>query len=93
MEVVRKRRLTRGEAHVEVERAVADRSLAQLAALALFDDADRAADVAARLAKDAGEPLAGAFQRCDEGAAAAPAETVDLVRLTSRLVAWFRGLS
>jgi hypothetical protein len=95
MEVVRRRRLTRGEGHAEVERMLGDHggNLARLAALALFDDAARDGDVRARLAADAGEPMAEAWRRCADGTEAAPADTVDLVRLTGRLTAWFRGLS
>jgi hypothetical protein len=95
MEVVRRRRLTRGEGHAEVERLLGDHggNLARLAALALFDDAAREGDVRARLAEDAGEPMAEAWRRCADGTEATPADTVDLVRLTGRLTAWFRGLS
>ena len=94
MEVVRRRRLTRGDAHAEVERALSDDvSLPRLFALALYDDAARAGEVDERLGREAGAPLADVFRRCAEGAAVASAETVDLVRLSSRLVAWLRGLS
>jgi hypothetical protein len=68
-------------------------SLTRLAALALFDDADRGADVPARLERDAGASLAGAFRRCGETEEIAPSEAVDLVRLASQLTAWLRGLS
>jgi hypothetical protein len=94
MEVVRRRRLTRGEAHAAVERALSDAGhLTRLAALALFDDVERGGDVLARLERDAGAPLAQTFRRCDEGNEIAPAEAVDLVRLASKLTAWIRGLS
>lgn len=94
MDVVRRRRLARGEAHADVTRLLADAaSLTRLAALALFDDAGRGADVPARLERDAGAPLARAFRRCGETEEIAPPEAVDLVRLASQLTAWFRGLS
>jgi hypothetical protein len=94
MEVVRRRRLGRGEAHPEVERVLSGAGrLPRLVALALFDDADRTADVAPRLAREAGAPLAEALKECDEGgheldAAAA----VELVRRSGKLAAWLRGL-
>ena len=60
MDVVRRRRLARGEAHADVTRLLADAaSLKSLAALALFDDAGHGADVLARLERDAGARLAG----------------------------------
>jgi hypothetical protein len=37
--------------------------------------------------------MAEAWRRCADGTEATPADTVDLVRLTGRLTAWFRGLS
>jgi recombinational DNA repair ATPase RecF len=93
MEVVRRRWLERGQTHADVTRKLGDvASLTRLAALALFDDADRGADVPARLGKDAGEALAKAFERCGESVEVAPAEAVDLVRRVSQLTAWFRGL-
>ena len=93
MDVVRRRRLTRGEAHADVARMLGEAaSLTRLASLALFDDADRGADVVARLERDAGAPLAKAFRRCGESEEIASAEAVDLVRLASQLTAWFRGL-
>jgi recombinational DNA repair ATPase RecF len=94
MEVVRRRRLTRGEAHAEVEKLLREAgSLTQLAALALYDDAARGAEVAGRLGREAGAPLAQTFQRCETSDEVPPADAVDLVRLASRLVAWFRGLA
>jgi recombinational DNA repair ATPase RecF len=93
MEVVRRRRLRRGEPHREVERALSDtEGLGPLAALALFDDAQRREDVPARLQSEAGAAGAEAFRRCDEGAEELPAgSAVELVRQASRLAAWVRG--
>ena len=94
MEVVRRRRLTRGEAHASVERTLSEAGhLTGLAALALFDDAERGAEVLERLQREAGAPLADAFRRCDESREIAPEAAVDLVRLASKLTAWLRGLS
>src|SRR5712691_6895645 len=94
MEVVRRRRLTRGEAHAAVERTLSEAGrLTGLAALALFDDVERGGEVLERLQRDAGAPLADAFRRCDEGDEIPPEAAVDLVRLASKLTAWLRGLS
>src|SRR5262249_13084827 len=63
IEVIRRRRLARGETHAEVERAVAGAgSLGRLAALALFDDAQKPAHVVARPGRAAGAPPVGTFQ-------------------------------
>ncbi len=94
MEVVRRRRLSRGETHADVERALTEAAdLTRVAALALYDDVERAGEVQRRLEREAGAPLAETFRRCVENADIAPAEAVDVVRLSSRLTAWFRGLS
>ena len=94
MELVRRRRLTRGEAHAAVERTLSEAGhLTGLAALTLFDDVERGAEVLERLQREAGAPLADAFQRCDESAEIPPEAAVDLVRLASKLTAWLRGLS
>jgi recombinational DNA repair ATPase RecF len=94
MEVARRRRLTRGEAHAAVEKTLREAGhLTGLAALALFDDAGRGDEVRERLKREAGPPLADAFRRCEEGGEIPPADAVDLVRLASKLTAWLRGLS
>jgi hypothetical protein len=91
---VRRRRLTRGERHAAVERILSEAgTLSRLGALALFDDAARGGELRDRLQRDAGAPLAETFRRCDEGGEVPPADAVDLVRLSSKLVAWLRGLS
>jgi hypothetical protein len=94
MEVVRRRRLQRGEAHAVVESALGQAGrLDRLAALAVFDDMGRAAQVGEKLAKDAGAPLAECYNRCAAaGEDIAPAEAVELVRRASQLAAWLRGL-
>ena len=96
MEVVRRRRLGRGEPHGEVERALSEAGrLMRLMALALFDDVERTADVLPRLGREAGPPLAEALKQCDEGApeVQAAAAAVALVRQSSKLAAWLRGLA
>jgi recombinational DNA repair ATPase RecF len=94
MEVVRRRWLTRGEAHAAVERTLSEAGhLSRLAALALFDDVERGEDVLDRIRREGGEALADTFRRCEESGEVAPAEAGDLVRLASKLSAWLRGLS
>jgi hypothetical protein len=95
MEVVRRRRLGRGEPHGEVERVLGNAErLMQMAALALFDDVERSADVLPRLEREAGPPLARTLAQCDEGAEAVQAAAaVELVRQSSKLAAWLRGLA
>jgi hypothetical protein len=92
-EVVRRRRLSRGEAHAQVERTLGDAGhLSRLAPLALFDDADRGSGVVARIRGEAGASLGDAYQRCETGGEIPPADAVELVRLTSKLTVWLRGL-
>ena len=94
MEVVRRRRLGRGEPHGEVERALADAGgLLPLAALALFDDAraprGRALPRRARSREAPGRGHEAVRRgRSDEDAAAA----IELVRQSGKLAAWLRGL-
>jgi recombinational DNA repair ATPase RecF len=93
MEVVRRRRLGRGDAPADVERALGEAArLPRLFALALFDDASREADVLPRLEREAGPPLAAVLRRCDGGKEGAGPAALDLVRQSSKLVAWLRGL-
>jgi hypothetical protein len=94
MEVVRRRRLTRGDTHAAVQRALAEaQHLTNLAALALFDDVARAGQVLEHLRQKAGTQLADAFRNCDDGEEIPAEGALDLVRLTSKLTAWFRELS
>jgi hypothetical protein len=93
MEVVRRRRLSRGEPHAEVERALRDADpLTRLLALALFDDVERAADVLPRLEREMGPPVAGTVRQCEEGSHDGAMAGVELVRQASKLAAWLRGL-
>ena len=94
MEAVRRRRLTRGESHGDVERLLAEsEGLAALAGLALFDDAKRGKDVEKRLEKEVGSELAAVYRRCEAGREVKATEVLDLARLASKLVAWLRGVS
>jgi hypothetical protein len=94
MEVVRRRRLTRGEPHGAVERVLsAAGGLPRLAALAVFDDPERASDVVAQLGRDVGPEGADTFRHCVAGSDEAPTiAAVDLVRRSSKLAAWVQGL-
>jgi hypothetical protein len=68
-EVTRRRLLGRGVRHTDVEqRILAARTLAQKAALALFDDADRGGEVNDQLRRRFGPGLATAYQRARRGA-------------------------
>jgi recombinational DNA repair ATPase RecF len=95
MEVVRRRRLGRGEPHAEVERALHEASgLVPLASLALFDDAARARDVLPHVRREAGPALGDALARCEDTTRElAAADAVELVRQSSKLAAWLRGLA
>jgi hypothetical protein len=95
MEVVRRRRLSRGERYGDVERALAEAGrLVRLLALALFDDAERGGEALPRLQRDAGAPLAEAARLCDaDMPEVAAAEAVELARQSSKLAAWLRGLA
>jgi hypothetical protein len=94
MEVVRRRRLQRGESYGDVERLLGEADgLSALAGLALFDDAARGKDVGRRLEKEAGSELALVYKRCETGSEVRASEALDLARLASKLVAWLRGLA
>ena len=94
MEVVRRRRLGRGEPHAEVERALSGAGrLTRLAALAFFDDVERGGDVLSHVERENGRAAADTFRRCDEGRREAQTvASVDLVRQASKLAAWLRGV-
>ena len=94
MEVVRRRRLTRGEPHGEVERSLGEAGpLARLAALAVFDDAERTEDVPARLERDLGPEGVETFRQCAATGDELPTiAAVDLVRRAGKLAAWIQGL-
>ena len=67
-EVVRRRRLLRGDAFVKVEESIAEaKTLTQLASLALYDDKDRGNDVLARINRDFGSEQGDAFTASNKG--------------------------
>ncbi|WP_433288333.1 AAA family ATPase [Micromonospora sp. CA-244673] len=67
--IVWRRRVARGVAHDDIERAVVDasRRLTTTVALALFDDADRGGDVLGYLSRRHGSRAVGAYKACKEG--------------------------
>jgi energy-coupling factor transporter ATP-binding protein EcfA2 len=69
IESVRRRRLGRGDAHADVESALRSVSrLGQFAAMALFDDAAKAGEVAGRIEREHGSGKVRAFQAANRGA-------------------------
>jgi energy-coupling factor transporter ATP-binding protein EcfA2 len=87
IDVVRRRRLGRGDPHVEVEQVLAEaRSLTGKMALAIFDDPGRGSDVLSRcnvLAKGG----AAVYQHCQKGTHEGyPGSLLDLVRDAEELV-------
>lgn len=85
--MVRRRRLSHGTPHAEVEAAIdACRTTTQKAALALFDDVDKGGDVMRRL--NGFGPWAGdAFKQCNQGAhASAEGDMESLARDAQSLV-------
>jgi ABC-type uncharacterized transport system ATPase subunit len=94
MEAVRRRRLAKGENYAAVEKVLEDAShgLTKLAALTLFDDAERGGEVLASLRK--AEPtFPDTFQTLNRGAhgSAGPVPTIDLARSAENLALWMRG--
>ena len=68
-EAVRRRRIGRGERHAEVERAIGGATtLAAKAALALFDDAQRAGEAGEAINARFGRPAGDAFAQSNRGA-------------------------
>ena len=85
-EVVRRRRIRRGEAHAAVEEALTDaRTLLQKLALALFDDAKRAGDVMQRVNAQWGREAGNAVAWSNRGShdPIPPAQLQPLVDATS----------
>jgi hypothetical protein len=91
MEAVRRRRLARGERHADVEQLLESAGkLTTKAALALFDDPTRTADVLGRLNKEA-RTSADTFRWCNEGTHEdQPGPLVDRIRSTEKLAHWLR---
>jgi recombinational DNA repair ATPase RecF len=95
MEVVRRRRLGRGETQAAVEAAFRDAGpLERLFALALFDDPAREGDVRPRLERDGGAPFASSLRQCEEGLAGADSSgAIEIVRQSGKIAAWLRGIA
>jgi hypothetical protein len=69
IEVVRKRRLKRGDRHAEVEQLLeANKGLNKLMALALYDDADRAGEVATTIRNKWKDETLEVYKACQSGA-------------------------
>ena len=67
-EVVRRRRLLRGESFVRVDESIAEaKTLTQLASLALYDEKDRGVDVLPRINRDFGPEQGDAFTASNKG--------------------------
>ena len=93
MEAVRRRRIGRGEPHAEVEALLLKaQKLTNLAALALFDDMGRAAEVMSRINKEGGRQAGDAFKACNDGAHGDfdGVARIDLVRATEKLAGWLQ---
>ena len=82
-EVVRRRRLLRGDSFVKVEDSIAEaKTLAQLVSLALYDEKDRGSEVLPRINRDFGPEQGDAFTASNKGAH--EGYTGDLKMLTQR---------
>ncbi|MBX3271681.1 MAG: hypothetical protein KF729_15550, partial [Sandaracinaceae bacterium] len=96
VEVVRRRRLGRGEPHDAVEEALAEAgTLMQYAALAFFDDVERGGNVFAR-ANELGRWAGDTLRDVKEGAhgkVAAGVDLEDLIGRTARLAAKLEALA
>jgi hypothetical protein len=93
MEAFRRRRYGRGEPKVVVEDVLLSRGkkLTPLAALAIFDDAERAGDVLARINKDVSRSAADAFKTCNEGPHSLfEGDKVNLVFESEKLARWLQ---
>ena len=94
-EVVRRRRIGRGEPHSDTDEALNDaRTLTQKLALALFDDVGRGGEVLARLNRSDSR-WADAVQWANRGAHGAAGATPDfstMVGSTGRLAGWLVNL-
>ena len=92
-EVIRRRRLGRGERYDDVDRLGRDRPLTVLAALAFFDDANRGGDVLPRINRDYGSRSGDTFRACNRGAHEPHVgDLLELVRAADELAARFRAL-
>ena len=88
LEVTRRRRLTRGETHTNVETLIeGNPKLLPRLALALYDDPARAGEVLGTLNKNYGPWSADVVQTCNKGAhGVVPGDGIGFVRDTEKLV-------
>ncbi len=94
MEVVRRRRLGRGDKHSDVEDALDGQGLNALAALALFDDESKAGDVMARINRSFGQPAGDAFKICNRGSHVGfEGDLMGLIRNVTQLAKDLRALT
>ena len=94
METIRRRRIGRGEPHADVEDLLESlTSTKSLAALALFDDKDRAGEVLPRLNKE-NKASADTFRAVNEGAhEAMNGDVLAVVRNSEKLATWVQSLA
>ncbi|MCZ2826036.1 MULTISPECIES: AAA family ATPase [unclassified Modestobacter] len=92
-EVIRRKRLGRGERHADVESAIAGATtLTATTALALFDDAQRGGEVLSHYNARQGQWAGDVHQMCNKGVHGGRAvESLKLARDTYRLTEWLRG--
>jgi energy-coupling factor transporter ATP-binding protein EcfA2 len=93
MEAVRRRRFGKGESRAAVEELLVARGkkLTPLAALAVFDETERAADVLARINKDVSREAGDAFKACADGTHAEfDGDKLALVHDAERLARWLQ---
>jgi hypothetical protein len=94
MEAIRRRRIGRGEPHADVETLLAGLTgTKSLAALALFDDAERAGDVLPRLDRES-KAAADTFRAVNEGSHEAfRGDLLGIVRSAEKLARWMQTLA
>ena len=90
-EAVRRRRLARGERHTDVEDLLASCSGTKtFVSLALFDDAQKAGEVLARLNKESRD-FADVYRLCNEGAHGVEVGArIDFIRQAEKLARWLQ---
>jgi recombinational DNA repair ATPase RecF len=92
IEAVRRRRLSRGERHADVEDALAAcTGTKAFVSLALFDDVQRAGDVLPRLDKESRD-YADVYRMCNEGAHGMEVGArIGFIRQAERLARWLQA--
>jgi hypothetical protein len=92
VQVIRRRRIGRGEDHAAVEDLIAPLTTRKLVSLALFDDPERTGDIASRLQRYGGPWAATALKAVNEGAHAPYAgDLKQLIRDTRDLASWLHA--